>query len=436
MSIAGRHGEKKSLHYAWLIFMGCCCMMAGGLGAVLNTSGVFYVPVCAELGFERGELSLYLSFYLISMVVATPVVGNLLPRVNIRILMTFMFVCVCIAEGMMSTYHELWQWYASGVVFGACGSFIFVLPTPLLIGNWFKKRTGLILGIAMSFSGIGTAVFSPLFTLFIATWGWRATYVIVAAIMALLVLPWTLFVFRFRPSDKGMLAFGDSEEDVGKPAGASPAAPGKQKLPPGIPVRVAVLSVPFACIFILSGCEEYFGGLTNQIASFSVAIGETAAFGALMLSTISIGNIVIKIGVGFLADKIGIPKTVYLQMFVAACACVMLAFARESALLLVGAFLLGVQNSVVTVSEPLLVRHYFGERNFAQLYSYIRVAAGLLGALAIPVVGFIYDWTGAYTLAFVIGMGIAAFLALLVFVAERTKHRLYVAWDDGKRVAP
>ena len=415
--------KSPRIHYAWFIFLGCCCTMAGGLGAVLNTSGVFYVPICNELGFSRGEISLFLSFYLVSMVIATPLVGHLLPRANIRVLMSCMFIAVCIAEGMMSTYHHLWQWYLSGVIFGLCGSFVFILPTPLLIGNWFKKRTGLILGIAMSFSGIGTAIFSQLFTFFITTWGWRTTYVIVSIIMAVLVLPWTFFVFRFRPADMGLLPYGATEESPG-----SNNEGRKHKGMSGVPVKLAVLSVPFVCIFILSGCEEFFGGLTNHIASFAVSIGETAAFGATLLSIISIGNIVLKIGVGFLTDKIGIIKTVYLQMLIAALACVVFATTPSQAILYVGAFLLGVQNSVVTVSEPLLVRHFFGEKSYAQLYSFIRVAAGLMGAMGFPLVGFIFDTTGAYTLAFVIGICLAVFLAFLMFVAHKTKHKL--VWEE------
>ena len=64
----------------------------------------------------------------------------------------------------------------SGVVFGLAGSFIFVVPAPILIDNWFKKHKGLALGCAMSFSGIGGAVLSPVFTLLIETFGWREAY--------------------------------------------------------------------------------------------------------------------------------------------------------------------------------------------------------------------------------------------------------------------
>ena len=81
---AGAPAKEKKFHYAWLIFLGCCCMMAGGMACVLTTAGVFYVPVCDELGFSRGEISLYLSFLnsntAITIVVATATASAMGPE--------------------------------------------------------------------------------------------------------------------------------------------------------------------------------------------------------------------------------------------------------------------------------------------------------------------------------------------------------------------
>ena len=417
------------LHYAWLVFAGCCCLMAGGLGAVLNSSGIFLVPIAEELGFTRGELALYLSFYMIAMVFASPIVGNLLPRANIRILMTCMFILVCLAEGLMSVYTQLWQWYASGIVFGLCGTFCFILPTPLMIGNWFNKRRGLVLGIAMSFSGIGTAIWSPLFTFLIQNFGWRITYVLVACIMAVLVLPWTMFVFRYRPSDMGLQPYGVKTDEAIPRTDKGTTDP---KFLSGVPVKAAVFSTPFACIFLLCGLDEFYGGFGNQIPGFANSIGETAAFGATLLSIMSIGNIAIKICVGWLVDKIGVPRTVVIQLCACLIACLMFAFFREIWTLYFAAFLLGVQNSVVTVAEPLLVRHFFGEKNYAQLYSYCRVAGGIMGAFGIPAVAFIYDLSGGYELAFIIGAFLAVFLALLTILASFFKKHL--KWVEAESI--
>ena len=43
---------RKKIHYAWFILAGCCIMQGASLGLINNCSGVFYSPVCQDLGFE------------------------------------------------------------------------------------------------------------------------------------------------------------------------------------------------------------------------------------------------------------------------------------------------------------------------------------------------------------------------------------------------
>ena len=206
-------------------------MQAGGLGAVLDAAGVFFVPVCDDLGFTRSELSLYLTFYFIATVFAMPLVGKWITKYNVNRVLSVSFALVVAAVAAMGFYTQPWQWWISGVVFGLAGSFIFVVPAPILIGNWFHAHKGLALGVAMSFSGIGGAALGPVVTLLIQAFGWREAYFIAAGIMALLVLPWTLFVFKLRPEDVGAKPYGWTDEDERREqqrerAGGGAALPG------------------------------------------------------------------------------------------------------------------------------------------------------------------------------------------------------------------
>ncbi len=97
-------------HYAWLILVGVCFMQAGGLGAVLDAAGVFFVPICTDLGFTRAEISLYLTFYFIATVFAMPLVGHWITKFNLNKLLSSAFVLVALAVGLMSIYNEPWQW--------------------------------------------------------------------------------------------------------------------------------------------------------------------------------------------------------------------------------------------------------------------------------------------------------------------------------------
>ncbi|MDR0350778.1 MAG: MFS transporter [Coriobacteriales bacterium] len=417
--------ETEKKHHAWLVMIGCCFMMAGGLGAVLDASGVFVNPVCEDLGVGRGDFMVYLTVYFLTTIVAMPIVGHILPRYNIRVVLSVAFILTALAVGMGSVYTEVWMWYISGFVYGLAGSFIFVIPVPILITNWFHKRTGLILGITMCFSGIGGAILAPVFTQFIESFGWRNAYWMAAIVMAVLVLPWTLFVFRFKPEDMGLKPYGWTPEEEAKRQARDKERGLASSNTAGVPAKLAVKSIPFVCMFLLCGLISYYASLGTQMPQFAISIDYTPMFGATIISAMMIGNFSSKIVMGFVTDLIGVHKALLIQLGM-----VLLGFAgflffnHIPALLLVSAFLFGVQNSIYAVSTPLLIRRIFGDRDYTKIFTWARIGTGAIGCLGPVGIGYMFDFTGSYILPFLIGVGIAVICFILVIVAEATKKRL------------
>jgi len=418
--------EKSRFHYAWLILIGCCFMQAGGLGAVLDAAGVFFVPVCDSLGFSRSEISLYLTFYFIATVFAMPLVGRWITRFNINRLLSVSFLLVIAAVAAMGFYTEPWQWWVSGIVFGLAGSFIFVMPAPILISNWFHTRKGIALGVAMSFSGIGGAILSPVFTLFIQTFGWREAYLIAAVVMGVLVLPWTLFVFKLHPEDIGMRPYGWTQEDEEDESAAADEFG-------GIDARQALKTVPFWCMFLFAGLIAYFAGFNSHLPGFAQSVGFSPLVGSSLLTAVMVGNVVEKYIVGFLNDKIGVQFTVNIQLVCVAAGLLGFVFAGDNLVVLyVSAFLFGAQNSLVSVSTPLLVRQLFGGRDYPKIYAYTRIGTGVIGCLGPVTVAGMFDTTGSFIPAFILGVGIA----VLAFVTVRVAYllRKQIACDESNVV--
>jgi MFS family permease len=416
---------NSKFHYAWIIMIGCWFMNAGSLGAVLDAAGVFFAPVCNDLGFGQGELALYLTFYFLATIVAMPVVGAILPKYDIRIVLTVNFTIVCIAFAACGFYNELWQWYLSGVVFGFFGSFIFVVPAPILIVNWFKKRTGIVLGVTMCFSGVGGAILAPVFTHLIEAFGWRTAYMLAALIMAAIVLPWTAFAFRFKPADMGLKPYGWTKDDEK----ALKERNDNARNAPGVPFRKALFSVPFVCMFLFCGLVAYYAGFNSSLPRFAISLGYTPMLGAYILSAVMVGNIFDKLLMGWLNDKIGVQFTVLVQLVMVFLGflCFIL-FPGNYPMLLVAAFLFGVQNSLFTISTPLLIRQLFGERDYTKIFTWARIGTGVIGAFGPPTVGYIYDYTGSFAPAFMVGMGVALACFVVVRIAEATKDKL--VWED------
>jgi len=292
---------------------------------------------------------------------------------------------------------------------------------PLLVGNWFAPSVrGRFLGIASAFTGVGTFIWAPSFTLIMQNFGIQTTYIANAILMAVLILPFSIFLFKFKPEDMGLKPYGHIEEDSATTAAQSAADKA------GISVSKAFKTPTFwlfmfAMLFMGIGmgfnsnqpkmAAEFLEGLMQPEA--------IALLGASMISVAAVGNILSKIAFGWVVDKLGIRPAfiVFIVLYFLAFATWLL-FPSMQIMLIVGAFLLGTHNSLMSVGIPLAVRTFYGNRDFSKIYARIGVVAAVISGLGTSVVAYIVQFVGSYTasnyvgIVFVIIMGTLLILAL------------------------
>jgi len=221
-------------------------MMCGTIGSFSVISAQWFYPVSADIGCELSTLTLYTTIEMACMGLAMPLVGSLLTRVKLPVLLTGAVLMEVLATAAMAFYSEPWMWYASSVFIGlglAATSTVTVTPT---MGNWFAKKTGFAIGVVWAIQAMFCAVASPLFAAIIMVIGWRAAYLVLAAVSACLALPAVIFVIRYRPEDVGLLPYGYEETSVRQSRGAAP----------GVSARTAFRSAPFfLCAGIVTLCQ-------------------------------------------------------------------------------------------------------------------------------------------------------------------------------------
>ena len=105
-------------------------------------------------------------------------------------------------NGEMTGMH-IYVLIASGV---GLAFFSFMLIT-IILGNWFYKNLGTFSGIAIAFSGIGSAIASPIITKMLEIHGYQKVYTMYIIIIILMVVP-ILFV-PFWPQDMGLNPYGE-----------------------------------------------------------------------------------------------------------------------------------------------------------------------------------------------------------------------------------
>ncbi len=411
--------RRTGLHYAWIVMIGCCFLQAGALGAIMNSGGIFFVPICNDLGFDRGALALYLTFYFIATTFTYPFVAKFLPKWDFRIFLTGCFLVIAATEACMGLMTEIWQWYLAGVVLGISGALVFVVASTVLIENWFIKKRGTALGIAMCGSGIGGVIFPILGTWLIGEIGWRMAYPAIAVIICILVLPWTLFVFRLHPEDMGLKPYGaDEAESVEE----------ERKDIHGMPAKKALFTLAFVCIFIYAGIEALFSGYNNHLPGFAESLGYSAAFGAEILALAQLGYTVATLVMGWVTDKIGVAASTYITLGITAASLLGFAFLQDQIPLMVAAFVFGMNSVIITISVTTLLSEIFGKKYFAQILSYSRMS-GIIGCFGAAAVGACYDITGSYVGSFFGGIVILIICAILVAIALKQRKKIRARWE-------
>ena len=413
------------VQYCWVIAVCCGLLQAFGMGLVLNCGSLFYVFICEDMGFLRADISTYMTGYFLGTTIATPIAGFLLSKLDIRKVMAAAICILSASVAAMSAYTEIWQWQISGFLVGSAGSCIFVLPSASMVGNWFVKRRGTVYGIVMACSSISAAIFAPILNRIIAESGWRTGYLFVGIAAFIVILPCCL-LFRYRPSDIGCKPYGGD--------GLDEELTDKQKS--GVRTKVAVASVSFWCLFMFAGIASFnHGGVEQHIPGYMVQIGLGTAFGATVVSAQSAGSVADKFIMGWLNDKIGVQRTTIVELIVIMLGLAGFIFAREPILLVASAVAFGVQDSLMSVSLPLLIREIFGNKYYTQIHGLIRAGVGTLGTFSGVFVGWVYDTTGTFEPAFAILIALFAVDIVCVLAAYIFGKKLVWERPEGPALA-
>lgn len=379
---------NNKIHYAWWILLSCCVLFFVSLGMLINCQGLFFVPVCNELGFTRAGISLYVTIFNFALVLALPVAGYIFPRYNIKWILGIAMTVAALGFAAMGLFHNLYSWYAMAVVRGFAYAFIMYLPIPLLVGNWFAKKSGLALGIALACSGIGGALFSPWTSQIIANYGWRNGYFFLGILGFVLIMPFILFVIRYKPSDKGLQPYGYGEAPEEKKAKVNDWE--------GVTSKTALRTLAFYCLFFFAGLVSLCAYLNPQLPGYATSLGYAPSVGAFIITCVMIGQLVGKVVLGWLNDKFGSLTATFVTCTLGAAGMLVLISAGSATMLYVGASLFGLAFGLPTVQPPIITRAIFGSKDYSAIFSYITMGTALIGGIGTYIFGYIFDLTGSF----------------------------------------
>ena len=401
--------KKQSMHYAWLILIACCMMQGAGLGLISNCAGVFFSPVCNDLGFEMGKFTLFRTLFTMAQALTLPYVAKLFRKYDVRVIISAATVIMGGISILQGTFTSLWQFYVFGIIQGCAAAFIGVIPAPILLGNWFHKNTGTAVGISAAFSGLVGMIGSSALGVLIPAYGWRTSYMIIGVAAMVLILPFSLFILRYKPEDKGMLPYGADENYVSKTD--AKAAAKKEKFSDFAKQPIFYISLTaYACSIISSYLNSF-------LPSCGLEAGLPMAAAALLTSLALCGNMTTKLFLGKLCDSYGVIKIFVLSIVVAIVGHGLI-FIGSTAPMMAGALLYGITMPLSTVLMPLFCRLFWKGDTYASAYSYVSMFGMLISAPFNTLFGTMYDMTGNYDLTIISSTAFVVVVLVMVILPK------------------
>ena len=399
--------SRKPPHYAWLVLIGCCFIQFWSCGVQQNAVGIYIPYVCSEFGYTTAQYTLAYTFGSLISVITMPIAGKVIPKYKPKYLITASLSITYIAYAGTALCTRLWHWYVCYAVRGLAGSFVYMIMSPIILRNWFAKKSGFAVSIAMSFSGFGGIVINPMGNWLINLLGWRTAAVIIAVVGAALTLPFSLHILHIRPADIGKTPYG-ADEPLQMTA-ISHTDLTDQKQSSIFKERAFYLSL-LATLMISSPIV-----FVNVWPNMGIVLGYGAAAGALMSSCMLIGNVSGKLLLGVLSDRFSIRKTLYIGVATTILGTIIVILSLEILPgIYFGAVLFGASQSLTAVGVPLFLKDIYPDARYNQVLSYCSMLTTVIMAIGISAVSFLYDIFGTYTVYLFFCIFVYAMLLLVI----------------------
>ncbi len=395
-AVAAAGGSR--FFYGWWIVFACAAIIFLSAGTFFYGFGLLVGPLTAEFGWSRAAVSAAFSLRTEVGGIAAPVVGFVVDRAGVRRLMVVGVWIVPVGFVLLSRVDSLLAFYGAVIVIAIGGSLTGGAISTVAIAHWFRRRRGRALGL-MTFGGGVSGVTAVGLAWLIASFGWRDALVIIAVVQVVVCTP-LAFSLRNRPEDMGLTADGlPAETHPG--AGAEPGKPAASE---GLTSREALRSLLFWRVALVLALSNFATTsiIVHQVPFLTESVGTSDGVAAASVTAMTATSLLGRLGLGTAADYM--PKRLVLAAALLAVAASLALFATVQhawqLVYVLPLFAIGF-GGIIPVRSSIQAE-YFGLRAFGAIQG-LALTVATIGAFAGPIlVGWLYDVTDSYRLAFLL----------------------------------
>jgi MFS family permease len=370
---------------AWLIVVAAFFGSFVAFG-VTYSFGVFLKPMGATFGASHASMTAIFSTLTVLSFFLAPITGDLADRIGPRYVVGA--GALLMGAGLLLTARVHWfplLFVTYGVGVGTAVACAYI-PLVASVGEWFKLRRDIALGIAISGIGCGTLTAAPLAATLTERFGWRTAFEIFGWTSTILLLGCAALVSR-----PAILRAKDTANVTGM-------------------LRTRT--------FVLLYLGLTFSGIAIYIAfvflpAFAADVGASRLAGGALIGYIGASSVIGRLGLNALAPRFGLLN-MYKASFVIllGSSYIWLTGHNYTALVIFG-LVMGVGYGGIAAMSPAVAANMFGIEGLGELLGFLFTGFGVACLVGPPLAGVMVDYTHDYKWP----VFVAAASALLALIA-------------------
>lgn len=392
--------QQQKIYYGWVIVGFTFALQFVAVGLSYYAFGVFLKPLTEALDADRFLVSLAMPIQSVVMGVLSPLAGRMFAQSSIKPLLFCGLTCLTIAFLSLTQITAVWQLYILyGGLMGVGAALLGVIPSNLLLANWFAAQRGRAMGISQFGLTISGTVLVPALTFVLVQHGWQTAF-LVGGIGAAVVLTPLIALFAVKtPEERGL-----------HPDGAS--AP--QPTPPITDTvdwtfRRAITTRDIWCLTLTVGpCYLGISSVILGLPSHLDDLGLNAVDASFIVAMTIFMGAIAKPCFGTLADYFNKKLVASIAIALQATGVTLLLSAETYSSLLTAGMFFGLGYGAMSPLWAVMLAERYGRDAFAKVMGANMPMLMPFNIFGLPITTYVFSLTGTY---------IPAFAGLLVLYA-------------------
>lgn len=399
--------NNNRIYYGYIVVAAAFLIMLSTYGT-RYIFGVFLKPMLDDMSWTRAITSGAFSLSSAVQGLLSVLAGFLNDKLGPRIVLTICGFLLGAGYLLMSQVSQIWQLYAFyGLVIGTGMAGVWI-PLTSTLTRWFTNKRGLMTGIVLSGTGIGSVIGAPVASWLIFFYDWRMSYIVMGVLVLVMTIPAAQFLKR-EPTKPVQIMCDENKLIKAE----------KRSIPITYSIKDAVHIKQFWFFFMAYFCFGFvLFAMTIHIVPYATDLGMTSAVAASILATASGTSIAGRLVFGNIADRIGTRLVYIIGFSIMFIVSILLLISTNELTLYLFAGLFGFAQGGMGMASSILVAWLFGLSSHGLIYAVISLGYAIGSTCGPFFTGYIFDITGSYYNAFLLCATIAILGLILTIILK------------------